>query len=167
MKTQILAMLLVLSTLTAQAGNEGPQAAPKPPPKMIAQVVTGGGFAPPSVPVRRTIDVLADGQVQSTESYRDGHTVTKALAKLSKGVLSKLQAIVTATQAGELVDPNPQNPGCMDAPSITYYAILANQTKIAVASVEQCKQLERADASSGDYQIKDVLQGLMSLDNLQ
>lgn len=166
MKT-IIAMLLTVTTLAAWAGNEGPSAMPPRPQTIIAQVVSGGGFAPPSVPVRWTVDIMSNGDVQATESYRDGHTDVKLLAVLSADVLANLKVLVQSTKAGELVDPNPSQPGCMDAPSTTYYSILNDGTKIAIAGSERCKELERKDATGSDYTIKNVLAGLTALDSLK
>jgi hypothetical protein len=166
MKTQFLALVLILSSLTAFAGNEGPQAAPVLPPKLIAQLVTGSGFGPPSMPAVSTINVLENGKVQATDRYRDGHVTVEELAQLSPMVLAKLQTLVNSTVAGELVDPSPEFPGCMDAPSTTYYAILADGTKIAVAGQQQCKELQKSNATSSDYQIESILKGFISLANI-
>lgn len=166
MKT-IIAMLLTVSTLTTWAGNEGPSAMPTKPQSIIAQVVSSGGFAPEYVPVRWTVDIMSNGDVQATESYRDGHTNVKLLAVLSADVLINLKSLVQSTKPGALVDPNPTQPGCMDAPSTTYYSILNDGTKIAIAGTEECKVLERKEATSSDYTIKNVLVGLAALDALK
>jgi hypothetical protein len=167
MKTQMIALLLTVATLTARAGNDGPQAAPSQPKQIVAQVVTGGGFAPDYVPVRSTVDILSTGEVQATDSYRDGHTAIKLIATLAPDVLTNIKSLAESIRAGEMVDPNPSSPGCMDAPSTIYYAIKNDGTKIAIAQNEQCKQYERKEANSGDYVIKNVLQGMISLAQLK
>ena len=167
MKAQCLAVLFSLITHSAFAGNEGPQAAPQPlPPKIIAQVISGSGFASPSSPITSTVDILADGRVQATEIFRDHNIKVKELAVLSAEVLAKLKALIQSTRAGKLVDPSPQSPACMDAPSTNFYAILASGERIAVGGIEACKKMEKENGTSSDAQIMEILQGFWSLANL-
>lgn len=163
MKTQIFALLLSLTTLTAWAGNEGPQAEPTEPRHVIAQIFTGSMFVPQDEPTTRTLDILADGTIEATKGYGNSRQDVQVLAKLSTEVLSNLKSLIEATQPGELIDLAPNRPGCMDAPTTTYYVILTSGEKIALAKNQACKKYEKKNTTSGDYKIKSLLDGLNSL----
>jgi hypothetical protein len=168
MKKQILILALSLTALTARAGHEGPQAAPVPPPEpILAQMVTAGGMpGPGNSPRAYVLNIMSNGKVMAITEYPD-HTKAVALARLESATLKKLKALVEQTAQGELVPANPDEPGCFDAPSTTYYAIHASGEKVAVAGDDQCKQLHKANANSADYTIQQILNGLRSLAVLQ
>lgn len=164
MKTLILAMLLTVTTLTARAGNEGPQAAPvQPKPQIIAQVIQGGGMRPPNVPHSISIDILANGQVQETQNYQDGKVKVRALAKLAPAVLAKIKSLVSEIKDGELVAVEPDAPACMDAPGTTYIAIHADGQQAKISATYGCKDYQKADAVSADYTLENILSGLRGL----
>lgn len=165
MKTLLLAMAIMF-TSASFAGNEGPQAMPPKPQFMIAQVVLNIAFGPIDAPRSLSVEIFSNGNVQSTTNYRDNNSVVKKLATLSPEVLAKVSALVESTEAGELYDPSPEQPGCFDAPTTTYYAIKSNGEKIAVAQQMQCKDLQKRTATSGDYDLKHTLSGLTSLADL-
>lgn len=163
MKKIIAALLFTVSALTASAqkgkdGNEGPQAI-LPQSPAIAQVITSGGLF---ASFYETVEILADGTVQMKKMVNGQNIVIQNLATLAPSVLDKVKTIVESTQKGKLVDNDPSAPGCMDAPSITYYSIKSNGQKIAIAGKVNCKDYERP-YNQGDYQLKSILDGLKSL----
>lgn len=168
MKKQILILALSLAALTAHAGHEGPQAAPTPPPEpILAQMITAGGMpGPGNSPRAYLLNITTSGTVMAVTEYPD-HTTAVSLARLESATLNKLKALVEQTVQGELVPANPDEPGCFDAPSTTYYAIHASGEKVTVAGDDQCKELHKANANSADYKIQQILSGLRSLAGLQ
>src|SRR4051812_38534656 len=93
MKKLILSQLLLAAMLvstSAFAGNEGPNAAPKPPPVVIAKATTYIGFRPPNMAGKVEISIKSDGSMTKTESYDDGHQDVRELGTLSKFISSRL-----------------------------------------------------------------------------
>ena len=163
MKSQCLALLLSLTTLTAWAGNEGPQAAPTLPSQVLAEMVIGSGFGPPDMPFSTTIDIMKDGRVQEIQTFRMNRTVITELATLAPDTLAKLNKTVQSTKKGNIVDPDPKVPSCMDAPTTMYFAILNSGERIELGASEGCKEMRKDNATYGDKQIQKILQGFMSL----
>lgn len=163
MKSLIISVLLTVATLSANAGNEGPQAAPVRPPQVIAQVVQGGGFRQPTLPSSVSIEILSNGQVQETQSYQDGKVKVRALAKLSAAVVVKVKSLVAETKDAELVEVDPEAPACMDAPGTTYYAVHSDGAQVKISAKYGCKDYKKADAVDADYALENILSGFRSL----
>jgi hypothetical protein len=166
MKNLFCIMSLILSmSLLAHAGNEGAQAGPMPPQIVIAKVSIGGGFAPPSVPSSRVIEILNNGMVQQVYYYQNNVPKVMPLTELSQSVLKGLTAVLDRVQVGTLQDPNPVDPGCVDAPSTTY-AVVRNGQTIAVAQRMNCKEYVKSPATQDDQTVKDTLDALLKISNL-
>lgn len=163
MKKQMIAALLILITTAAFAGNEGPQAEPEAPKVLIAQLQMNSGFVPDWMPHQWTIDIEANGTVTTTKTFRGGEKQVQKIAKLASEVLKSLKLKTESTQMGELIELDPEAPECMDAPSTTYYAFHADGQKVPVSAVRQCKQFSKENATSSDYEVQSVLDGLKAL----
>ena len=160
---KLLVSLALLVGSSAFAGNEGPQAAPDQP-QVIARVVVGSFFVPPGRPVSTSVTISTAGAVVRTDSWMDGRSKTVAVATLSPEITAKLVKASAAVQPGELVDPNPSEPSCQDAPSTTYYAV-KNQ-EIAIGARQGCKDLYKENSSDADMLLKSALEAALNLSYL-
>lgn len=160
MKKILITLLLSLSALTASAQN------PPATPTIIAQFERAGGMLPPTMPYRSAIQISNKGVVNSVDTYYNGKVVSTKLSTLSKPVLAKLKSQIAQVKAGELIDPNPDEPLCTDAPSMTYSVFTASNQKIDISGHYGCKEFTKTNPSSGDYSVVNVLDGLKSLASL-
>ena len=163
MKALILALALLTATSSfAREGHEGPEAAPKSPAAVIAKVVTSAFFVAPTAPQSTIVEIRADGSIDQILDYRDGRTEIKAVATLAAEVLKQLATMVSEVKETLVRDPNPASPGCMDAPSTTFYAVQGGH-EIVIAARENCKDLEKVDESDADRSLKRALNGAVAL----
>ena len=154
MKPLFLTALLSLMFAPAFAGNEGPQAAPpNPGPAVIAEFSVGGGLRPPSSPYAISVTIDSAGVVRYVEEYGGGRDKSRKVAVLSADTLASLEAHVEAVQSGELKDPNPKRPGCVDAPSSDYQVIKKSGERIGIAARRACKDYEKEDATEADVAV--------------
>jgi hypothetical protein len=164
---KVLLGLIVLTSVSAFAGNEGPSAAPQLPPPIVAKVQIASFFHPPDSPDTVRVEIAANGKVTRTEVYmrQNNKVVVKQIAKLAPSVIKSLIEHANKVVAGELKDPNPKEPGCMDAPSITYTAI--NQSgEIDIAERQACKEMEKENATFEDQAVRSALDAALDLSNL-
>ena len=125
----------------AQAGNEGPSAAPSVPARlMIAELRVVGAFAPPPG-IDTGVRIYADGVVESFD-----HAETRALALLSADLAQDLTSLSHAAQVRELIDDQPGRPGCLDAPVVTYKLYNANGEAVTIGKRAACHNFSREDA---------------------
>ena len=68
-----------------------------------------------------------------------------------------------SVKPGELVDPQPNHPGCMDAPSFQY-VVEAPQGRIVIWAKEECKTMTRKNATAADTEIMQILSAIVALD---
>ncbi len=165
MKSLVLALSLLLS-IPALAGHEGPEAAPvarlNP---VIAKVVSGSGFVPPTVAFSTVVQIHADGQVERLQNFRGGVVKTAQLAYLAPNVTAQIAASAAAVVETKIEDPSPSDPGCTDAPSTTYYAVQGSK-EIVIAQRESCKDMVKANESDADRATKRALNAALALSSL-
>ncbi len=163
-----LALCLVATPSLARDGNDGPNAAQeaRSAPKIIAQVSIGAMFVPHDHPKGESVSVKDNGDVEHTLYWFNGKTKVKIIAKLSNATLAKLKANVNAVSKGEVVDPNPELPGCMDAPTTTYLAN-TNGVLLAIEQRIDCKDFRKTDANEADAAVVKTLKALMDLAELR
>lgn len=161
MKKLILALTLCLGSSNVFAGNEGPNAMAKMP-ETIARVQIGAMFAPPEWPRSQSVDVLATGEVLSIKKYNDGKVETESLAILGTEKLARLKSDIAGMSKGEVVDPNPQQDGCMDAPTTTYSAV-QDGALTKIAQDIDCKHFRKKNMNMEDSRVISTLEALLTL----
>ena len=169
MKNLVMIALISLLATRSFAGNDGPQATPMPQPAVpdIAQYSVSIGFqSNPNMPFAVSISVNAEGRVRYTEHFRPGRVVNKEVAVLSKELTARLKASVAAIKPGKMVDPSPNDPGCYDAPTVTYQAIQASGERITLAQTHRCKGYEKENATDADKAVVEALNSLKDLAHL-
>lgn len=164
MKKTIALILMLAFGFTAKAGNEGAQAAPMPPATVLAEyIVNGGFFVPPNSPVTRRYQILSNGVAQEVVLYNSNKAPTTSLLKnLSTRELESIKSYIKTVKPGELYDPNPEAPGCMDAPGMRY-TIYQDTTAIVIAQVQDCKEMARQNVSIADGRIVQILSEIAQL----
>jgi len=168
MKKMILSILVFALATSAFGGNEGPQAAPELPSKVLAERGSNGGFfvAPGSVHARQ-IQILSNGDVIKIEWSRDPDTEkTTPIMKLSAAQIAKVFKLVKSVKPGAMVDPNPNSPGCMDAPNFSD-AVYRGNTRIEIARNAACKQYKHENATDADTKLIRILDAMETLARLQ
>jgi hypothetical protein len=163
MKT-LLTLVLVAFALTAKAGNDGPQASPPAPVTVLAEYsISGGLFVPPGYPSAYRYQILTDGLVQ-VKTYIQGQNdpTTRRLKKLSPRHLAHIEALVQAIEPGDMVDPNPNEPGCQDGPTFTYMVYKAD-AKIIIGQNYNCKELSRPNGGDADKELMRILAAIKNL----
>jgi hypothetical protein len=170
MKKMILsALLLVLSTSAmAFVGNDGPQAAPQPPARPLVERSKNGGFmVPPGGLSAVKLQILDNGSVVKTEWIRaQGLAVqppkTTLLLTFSPDKIAKIAQVVAQVKPGKLVDPNPERPSCMDAPTFTD-VIYQGGVRVVLTETAACKTSVSDQASSADNELIQVLNAIEKL----
>lgn len=153
MKKAFFSLFLIFAVLPAFAATE----------KTIAQRVMSIGFRPPDSPASITLTVGDLGNVVKTSKYDGGRIEQEALATLSAPVLNRIKAKIAAVKPGKLIDPNPNQPICMDAPNTNYEVAMADGSMTAVGANEQCKDLVKEGYPMADSEIVEILNGLWTL----
>lgn len=171
MKHLILALALCFSAVPAfaEAGNDGPNAAPKEikaASDYIAQINVANGFVPHNHPSGISVGVKADGFVEVTRIWWGGKMQVEVIARLSKRTTAKLQANVNAVSKGKIVDTNPGAPECVDAPTVTYLANV-NGALVKVEQRAGCKDFRKKEANQADYAVVSTLKALAALAELR
>ncbi len=162
----ITALLFTSLAVSAREGHEGPEATPvRPSSPVVAKVVTGAGFAPPAAPRATIVQIRENGTVERIRDYQGRQPSTQLIALLSKKVAEKIAQTAAAVEKTDVRDPRPENPGCMDAPSTTYYAV-QGANEIVIAARENCKDLEKVDESAADRDLKRALDAVSALATL-
>lgn len=131
---------------------------------VVAEVVTAGMFRPRTAPASTGVRVMTDGKVISFATYDDGRLVTKHIATLARDRVAAIKAEVAELPASELVAADPDQPGCMDAPSTTVRAKNARGMTILLSGRVACLDQVRADGAWTATPA--VLEGLSSLSYL-
>lgn len=145
MKTKIAMITMLLFGLFAQAGNEGAQAIPQVPQNVLAEYfVAQGFFARPDSPSFYLYQIRLDGTVQITSSYMfSSHPPEiKVLKVFNEAEIGHIVELVNSIQPGKLIDPNPDFPGCQDAP-LSKYFVIPNTGKIQISEYIACKKMTR------------------------
>lgn len=155
MKSLALALLLAF---TASANASQTTVNP-----IVAQMVVSIGFRPPESPREVVISISARGNVVETSTYDDGRAEKIALLKLGPAIMKQLTTNIAAVVPGEVVDPNPDMPSCMDAPYIKYEIVSSNGTTSKLAERIACKELYKAGNPQADAQIVNLLETLSTL----
>ena len=164
MKTQFLVSALVALSLTAFAGNEGPQATPPMPPTVIAEYDANGGFfVPPNAPSAYHYQILTNRKAVRTTYFRSSEAPkTDVIKTLNDTEFKRLTFLVGKVKPGAVYDPHPDQPGCEDAPSFKF---LVNTTvgTIVLSETIACKTTKRRNESAADREIIEILKGLEEL----
>jgi hypothetical protein len=164
MKTLLALMLTLGLSFSAIAGNEGPQAAPRPVGKLVAELVVSIPFAPPSVPGSYRYQINDTGYTQVVTQMRfSQETKVKALAPYSAEESQHINSLVQSIVPGELYDPNPEMPGCYDAPTVTL-RVYTQKGAISISQRMRCKLSARVNASEADEEMIDILNKLSTSD---
>jgi hypothetical protein len=166
MKT-LLSLVLFVFALSAKAGNEGAQAAPGlPNPTVLAECIEFTGFmAPPDYPINVHYQILTDGtvQVQSWKRNQKDPEV-RVLKKLSQDKVAQIDDLVQSIEPGEMVDPNPGAPPCMDGGS-RKYVVYSLEGEITIAETIACKKMIRPNATEADEAMIVTLNSVKKLAN--
>jgi hypothetical protein len=165
MKKMIFSILTLVFVSSAFAGNEGPQAAPiAPKPAVVAERrMSGGFFAPPDVPYVRSLQILENGDVNKVEFYRNvADPVTVLVYKLTNAQIARLQNLVAGVQEGKMIDPQPEEHGCMDAPLFEDVVYKAG-TRIVIAQKFNCKDMVHDNATVADTKVIQALNKIEAL----
>ncbi|MES2855814.1 MAG: hypothetical protein V4692_08120 [Bdellovibrionota bacterium] len=164
MKTFLMSILM-LSSLTAFAGNEGPSGAPPVDPPVLAKVEVWIPFGPPESPGSVTLTIDSKGRIVREDQYRNNRSVKRSVGKLSTAVVKGLAKAVSAVKPGKLVDPDPKDEGCFDAPTTTYTAINA-EGEIQISQKMRCKHFEKENSGTAEQQVESALAAAMNLSHL-
>ncbi len=146
MKNTLLSLALILSSVSAFAGNS-----PSPLFKSIVQE----GFAPPDYAGTFTVLVEADGTIR----YIDNKNKQLVVAKLSAPSVQQLRSKIEAVADGVLSKSD--EPGCADAPSIRYSVFKASGQEIIISEQVDC-QTSRLPLAYDLNQIGDNVVGLVN-----
>jgi hypothetical protein len=166
MKALILALALFSSVASfASEGHEGPEAAPRLKAPVIAKVVTGSGFAPPTVARSTIVQIRSNGEIERIRNFANGDVQQTDIAALAPALAQQILETSRKVKQTVVRDPQPANPGCEDAPSTVYYAVQAGKD-IVIAARENCKDMEKVDESDADRDLKRALSGAAELANV-
>lgn len=168
MKTLLLTLVTAIG-LTAYAGNEGAQAVPDYGTKVVAEYIANSGFFGWSGPgpIGYSYQILSNRDAVVISYYRN-HTQDqiKRLRTLSFAEFSDLSLWLKKIKPGNMYDPQPNNPGCQDAPSFRYVVHLASG-EMEIGKQAACKTWKRHNASSADAKVIKMLQELEQLNRQQ
>ncbi|MBF0366867.1 MAG: hypothetical protein HQK50_14935 [Oligoflexia bacterium] len=136
-------------------------------PGTLLEVKNYGGFVTPEfVGHENGVRVLRNGIVIAFNKKNDLSTENSIIvASLAPTVMRKLLDLVKYTEAGELLDENPDAPMCADIPTTDYALRQTDGTIITFASDRNCKKYFIADYRSRG--LRDLLAGFQSLNLLQ
>lgn len=126
--------------------------------KVIAQLKTGGGLLSPGLCGMHKINIDDSGLVtaQSCEASK----ATK-IAKLSRSATAKLVARIDGLEISPL--GSAPRIGCVDAPS-TYFSVAQKNSSIkTIAANVNCMELEMQTSNYEANNVRDLLQGFLSL----
>ncbi len=150
MKTIILGILLLGSVGFAATNS------------ILLRSTTHVEYSP--TPGTSTLTIDTDGNVdyQSPNVRRDGDSSGRPLAKLSPDALQRLKAQVAALNPDTaLVDRNPEDPECADAPSVNMMAYQENAKEIRFYAESGCHEFRLEDWSG--YGLIELIKGLEHL----
>lgn len=166
MKTKILILTMLLFGLLARAGNEGAQATPgTPQQEVLAEyIVFQGFFSPPTHPSSYLYQIRIDGTVQITSSYMFSSTEPeiKVLKVFNETEIAHIIKLVNSIQPGQLIDPNPEFPGCQDGPLSRHFVNQLTGT-IQISEYKACKNMIRENANEADAEMIKILTALKDL----
>ena len=92
----------------------------------------------------------------------DKAPTTSLIKNLDDRELANIKSYIKTIKPGDLYDPTPEAPGCMDAPSMSY-TIYQNNTAIVIAQVEACKEMARQNVGIADGRIVQILSEIAQL----
>lgn len=159
MKTLITFLLALGFSFQAMAGNEGPQATAQRPAKLIAEAMVNIFFAPSTYPRTIQHQIFSNGYTQVVKTMRDGELSVQALKPFSEEEMRAIKANVADIVPGAFFDPNPNRPGCMDAPTETY-KVFSKKGKIQIFKRFACKTQSRENANDADADMIKILHDL-------
>lgn len=165
MKTFLTLFLSLVLSLSAFAGNEGPQATPSTHGKLIAESIVSIAFAPESVPSSIRYQIYSSGYTQMVTNMRDNSVFVKVLKHLSAEEVALINSLVEEVVPGALFDPNPSSPGCYDAP-YERKVVYASKGEIKISEWFACKDSERENANHADAELIKILKSLSITDDL-
>lgn len=162
MKTKsILVSLILALSLFANAGHDGPQAAPPMHhAHVLAEYVIAGFFVPPGEPTVRQYQIMEDGTERLITSYNDNTPQEiRRLKNISPEELAQVKKLVSEIQPGKLFDPNPEQPSCQDAPTLNYL-VYQGVEQILIGQRSGCKTMKHENETAADAQIIQILEEL-------
>jgi hypothetical protein len=160
MKTIFSLIFSLTLTMSAFAGNEGPQAVPRERGNLVAESIVNIAFAPPSVPSSIRYQIYSTGYTQVITYMRDNKVIVKALKPFNVDEAAAIVSLVNEIDSGELYDPNPSAPGCYDAP-FERKVVYSSKGEIQITSRANCKNSERENANQADAELIKVLNNLI------
>lgn len=112
---------------------------------VLLQSRTGGGMPGPDGSYSSELTLHTNGEVVSTR-YRNRQVISNKVVAVIKNesALQRIQARVNELKGGELVSTRPNESGCMDAPSTTYFIFKQGQA-LSVASRHNCIDYQLTD----------------------
>lgn len=129
----------------------------------ILEMTSGGGFRQPTW---SRLTVYANGHVVETtiDSMTGQQVEIVSVLNLDPSVIQGLNILANQVKEEELVDPQPEKPGCMDAPTTTYVIKDRNQD-IKIAQTILCKP--HLHSSPEANRLVNVLKSLNQLSNVR
>ncbi|MBK9040343.1 MAG: hypothetical protein IPL83_14490 [Bdellovibrionales bacterium] len=121
------------------------------------------GFTP--YPVNSVITIASDGKVTATLKYpRSGKIENLSLATIDYQALEVIKEAVGSISKKELVDTNPEEPKCLDAPSLQYTLSKADGTSFPFYREHSCHEFTLSgDDGWSALKLKRLLDGFDSL----
>ena len=157
MKNIILTLLMIFSAGVQAQASTTANIVNK---NVVAKYWVGGGMMPPGRSNVSQVIFYRNGQV-TVETANS----KKAIAALTKESVVALTKIVDAIRDAQLVDPNPGQPRCMDAPSHSYTVVQSNGKEIEIAARRGCHNLSIKDGAYEVDSVLDLLNGFRALRN--
>jgi hypothetical protein len=121
------------------------------------------GFTP--YPVNSVITIAGDGKVTATLKYpRSGKIENLSLATIDYQALEVLKEAVGSISKKELADTNPEEPKCLDTPSLQYTLSKADGTSFPFYREHSCHEFTLSgDDGWSALKLKRLLDGFDSL----
>lgn len=160
MKKITVLLFSVILSMTAFAGNEGPQAVPRNHGKLVAESIVSIAFAPASVPSSIRYQIYSTGYTLVVKKMRDGSVTSSALRPFTLEEITAINNSIKAIIPGELYDPNPEAPGCYDTP-YERKVVYNNDGEIQISRRAACKGSERLNATLDDVEVIKALNTLI------
>jgi hypothetical protein len=157
-------MKALVTTATLLAGTAMAQTYTLPD-GVIGELTLAGGLRPSEMPAAQGVRIFEDGKAVFFEDYDDGRHVESEIAVIAASRITALRNQTADFTVDELVQDDPEAPGCFDAPGLTYVGRNGAGVAVALMGRYACKDYHRADYASSS--LPEVLDGLYRLGQVQ